>query len=150
MAINDRLNAAFENKGKESKKVTIPTPPVTPVSQVVNTNQTPVVSKKPKAVSQTIGDDVPTPIRQVAREDVPLSNYGSPVQNNFQLFDEELDDWLKSFSRKNQRRGGAAITKSQFIHICMDVIKYDMEIEPIGYESHQQLREDLQSRLKGR
>lgn len=155
MAVTDRFSQAFSNKDNEVKKE--PAKPLTPSPTVVQSKPAPTSvrpdapppQRKAKVVSYD--EDIPTSVKQIAREDVPISTYGiAPTQTNFGLYDEDMDDWLTSFSKKNQRRGGCAITKSQLIHIILDVAFYDMDITPLGYESHEALREDIQQRLKGR
>lgn len=92
----------------------------------------------------------PTAVNQIARDDVPYEFYGiKPVTTNFNCYNKDLFKWLQSFSSDNQFNGGVAITKSQLFEIVLDVIKYDLDINPIGYESQQALREDIQNRIKG-
>lgn len=114
-------------------------------------NEPPAPKKKtsPRSSKDRTLSDLPTGIAQVARDDVPADHYGiKPVQVHFNTANKILKNWLKDFSSDNQFNGGIAITKSQFIEIMLDVMMYDLDINPIGYESHAELREDIQQKLK--
>lgn len=126
---------------KETPVTPRPEPPAPqPVQQVVV--PAPQVQQKPKAK--------PTGVMQIARNDVPLESYGvKAVATNFNCYNKELFDWLRTFSSNNQFSGGVAITKSQIIEIALDVLFYDLGINPIGYESQQALREDIQNKIRG-
>lgn len=92
----------------------------------------------------------PTGVAQIARDDVPVNSYGvKPVATNFNCYNKELFEWLKTFSSNNQFSGGVPITKSQLIEVMLDVMYYDLGINPIGYESQQALREDIQNKVRG-
>ena len=126
---------------KETPVTPRPEPPAPqPVQQVV---APPVpVQQKSKAM--------PTGVMQIARNDIPLDSYGvKAVATNFNCYNKELFDWLRTFSSNNQFSGGCAITKSQIIEIALDVLFYDLGINPIGYESQQALREDIQNKIRG-
>lgn len=127
---------------KETPVTPRPEPPAPqPVQQVV-APPAPRVQPKPKAT--------PTGVMQIARNDVPLESYGvKAVATNFNCYNKELFDWLRTFSSNNQFSGGVAITKSQIIEIALDVLFYDLGINPIGYESQQALREDIQNKIRG-
>lgn len=127
--------------------------PVEPV-MTAEKPKTPV-AKSVKEVRHTMvavqkDSSLPTGVLQIARDDVSVTSYGvKPVATNFNCYNKELFEWLRTFSSNNQFNGGCAITKSQLIEIVLDVIYYDLGINPIGYESQQALREDIQMRIKG-
>ena len=104
----------------------------------------------PAASTATIKKDIPTKLKQIARDDVPFEHYGlKPVKSNFDCYNKEIFKWLKNFSTENQFNGGVAIHKSQVTEMALEVLFYDLGINPIGYESQQALREDIQKKLKG-
>lgn len=116
----------------------------------IQTTQTPLASVKAAKPTRNELSELPTGVAQIARDDVPVTSYGvKPVATNFNCYNKELFEWLKSFSSNNQFNGGVPITKSQFIEVVLDVIYYDLGINPIGYESQQALREDIQNKIKG-
>ncbi len=91
---------------------------------------------------------LPTGALQIARSDIPESTYGvKPVATNFNCYNKELFQWLRDFSSSNQFNGGVPITKSQLIEIILDVMYYDLGIEPIGYGSQEELREEIQRKI---
>jgi hypothetical protein len=110
----------------------------------------PSVEETPRqATAKKKEASLPTGVLQIARDDIPVTSYGvKPVATNFNCYNRELFEWLRTFSSNNQFNGGCAITKSQLIEIALDVIYYDLGIKPIGYESQQALREDIQRRIK--
>lgn len=111
------------------------------------TSTTPSISSTPKDRAEVSAN---TSISQIARPELPVTTYGvKPVATSFNCYNKELFEWLRNFSSNNQFSGGVAITKSQLIEIALDVIMYDLAIKPIGYESQQALREDIQNKLKG-
>lgn len=137
-----------------------PAKPAAPLAQPKATNtvkETPRAERPPAPPAQRPARkeplhqhaDIPTAVKQIAREDVDITNYGiKPVATNFNVYNKELWKWLTGFSSDNRFNGGVPITKSQLMEICLDVIMYDLDIEPIGYESQQELREAIQRKLK--
>jgi hypothetical protein len=90
-----------------------------------------------------------TGANKVARLDVPIETYGvNPVTSAINIYNMELHEFLGSFSARNQFRGGAAINKSTLIEVILDVAMYDMGLQPQGFQSAQELREFLQSKIK--
>jgi hypothetical protein len=113
--------------------------PATPPAQ-------PPVMTKPTRTQVAL----PTGVSQIARDDVPVTDYGiKPVATNFNCYNKEVFKWLREFSSNNQFSGGVPVTKSQVIEIALDVLMYDLGINPIGYESQQALREDIQNKIRG-
>ncbi len=108
-------------------------------------------SEPKKEIAQPIAQNtkkLPTGALQIARSDIPETTYGvKSVVTNFSCYNKELLRFLKEFSSNNQFSGGIPITKSQFVEIALDVIYYDLGIRPIGYESHEELREDIQRKI---
>lgn len=123
-----------------------PRPPAPPAQPKVEIP----VRKEPEGKQVLKEKNYPTAVLQIAREDVPVTNYGiKPVPTNFNCYNKEIFTWLKNFSSNNQFSGGVPITKSQVMEIALDVLFYDLGINPIGYESQQALREDIQHKLNG-
>lgn len=152
----ERMKQAHSNKGATTPAV--PPERLTPSPVVVDTKPEPESlrpeappAQPPKVVTQVKQQaDIPTGVRQIARDDVPITSYGKkPVPTNFNVYNKELWKWLTGFSSDNRFNGGVSITKSQLMEICLDVMMYDLGINPIGYESQQQLREDIQNKIKG-
>ncbi|MBU5262001.1 hypothetical protein [Bacillus atrophaeus] len=109
-----------------------------------------VKPSKPAESTAPIKKDVPTKLKQIARDDVPDEHYGlKPVKSNFDCYNKEIFKWLKNFSTENQFNGGVAIHKSQVTEMALEVLFYELGINPIGYESQQALRDDIQQKLKG-
>jgi len=114
--------------------------------------QEPVRRPIPQAVSPKLDNSsYPTGVVQIARPDVDPSVYGrKAVATNFNCYNKEVFEWMRSFSSNNQFNGGVPITKSQLIEVILDVVMYDLDIKPIGYASQQELREDIQYRIQQR
>ena len=130
----------------ESKKITPGTQASNGIKEIPKTPRP--ATPPSQHVKQSI--KVPTGVSQIAREDAPLSDYGvKPVATNFNCYNKEVFKWLRDFSSNNQFNGGVPITKSQVIEIALDVLLYDLGINPIGYESQQTLREDIQNKIRG-
>jgi hypothetical protein len=92
---------------------------------------------------------LPSSVKKVARPDLDPSTYGvSPWKSNFDVYNKELVEFIRNFSANNQLNGGCAITKSQLIEVILDVIYYDLKLDPIGFESVQELRKYLQDRIR--
>ncbi|MCD7911071.1 hypothetical protein KC480_05965 [Bacillus velezensis] len=105
---------------------------------------------KPIVSSTQTNKGISTKLKQIARDDVPFEHYGlKPVKSNFDCYNKEIFKWLQSFSSENQFNGGVAIHKSQITEMALEVLFYELGINPIGYESQQALREDIQMKLKG-
>jgi hypothetical protein len=137
----ERMKQAYN---KESQKA----PTTQPIQQVIKSAPATPVKEQPKP-EVTVPADTPTPVKQIARPDVDISTYGlKPVATNFNCYNRELWKWLTSFSSDNRFNGGSSITKSQLMEISLDVIMYDLGINPIGYESQQELREAIQNRIR--
>lgn len=149
MSAEDMMQGAYKQKTNENE-VKVKSKIASTPGQQPTIEQTPVVPKvKPTTPITKEHKELPTGIAQVARDDVPVSHYGiKPVQVHFSTANRELRKWLTSFSSDNQFNGGVAITKSQFIEVMLDVMMYDLDINPIGYESHSELREDIQQKIK--
>ncbi|KAF2421582.1 hypothetical protein [Bacillus subtilis] len=108
------------------------------------------VVTRPAATTKSVKKDIPTKLKQIARDDVPIDHYGlKPVKSNFDCYNKEIFKWLKNFSTENQFNGGVAIHKSQVTEMALEVLFYELGINPIGYESQQALRDDIQQKLKG-
>lgn len=152
----DRFANAFDTDKKQPQaQRNTPAPVVkqtTPVAPEPERQEEPLPPARPVVARKTKQQsDIPTAVQQIIREDVPLEYYGvKPVQTNFGCYNKELWKWLKEFSSENRFNGGVPITKSQLMEICLDVVMYDLDINPIGYESQQQLREDIQNRIRQR
>lgn len=154
----DFMRQAHANRENTATKEAPPT--LTPSPVVTNSKPEPTTprpeapppQRKAKVLVTPAGfDDMPTSVKQIARHDVPVEHYGvSSYQSNFGVFDKEMLKWLTEFSKENKMNGGCSITKSQLIHIIMDVAFYDLDISPIGFESHQELREHIQNQILGR
>jgi hypothetical protein len=120
-----------------TQKVTTPAPQVTTGTEAA-----------PKGIIPPAQEKIPTGVTQIARNDVPLTIYGiKPVATNFNCYNKDIFKWLRDFSSNNQFNGGVPVTKSQVIEIALDVLMYDLGINPIGYESQEALREDIQRRI---
>jgi hypothetical protein len=144
----DFMKQAHANKDNTPQTVTSPLVEKKAPALVIPKSQ-PVVKRKQPVAKENI-TDIPTAVRQIARDDVPITMYGiNPVQTPFQTYNRELFEWLRNFSSANQFNGGVAISKSQAIEIMLDVMMYDLGINPIGYESQQALRKDIQNKIKG-
>lgn len=134
---------------------------LTPAPMVSNIKPAPTTSRpevhpqavphaRPMAPERKKPVNVPTGVLQIARDDVLVEDYGvKPVATNFNCYNKEVFKWLRDFSSSNQFSGGVPITKSQVIEIALDVLMYDLDINPIGYESQQALREDIQNKIRG-
>lgn len=158
LSAKELMRQAHANR--ETAAAQEPAPMATPAPVVTNATPAPAATRpaatppprKAKVMATPAGfDDMPTSVKQIARHDVPVEHYGvSSYQSNFGVFDKEMLKWLTEFSKENKMNGGCSITKSQLIHIIMDVAFYDLDISPIGFESHQELREHIQNQIMGR
>lgn len=148
----DRMRQAYDQKTEpaaQSQPLT-PAPMATKVKEKPKSERPPAPPPQKPARKQQVQHhaDTPTAVQMIAREDLPLDTYGiKPVATNFGCYNRDLWKWLKDFSSDNQFNGGVPITKSQLMEICLDVVMYDLAIEPIGYNSHQELREAIQNRI---
>jgi hypothetical protein len=91
-----------------------------------------------------------TKIRKVKRADLPASYYReNPDTSTYQIYNDELNEFIKTFSRKNSaKRGGAKLHPSTLIEVVLDVAYYDMGLRPDGFRSAEEVREFLRSKLK--
>ncbi|WP_067923796.1 hypothetical protein [Alicyclobacillus shizuokensis] len=110
----------------------------------------PSPSAPPDSKTDTEYPEVPRKARHVYRPglDPKLYSPNKPVMKQVGIYNREIYKWTSDFSEENQFNGGCAITQSTLIEIILDVVKYDMGLEPIGFPSTQALREYLQSKLK--
>ncbi|PVC74973.1 hypothetical protein C2I27_03545 [Priestia megaterium] len=120
-------------------------PPVTPQRPA-----TPARQQRPvRSAAVNVNTELPKGIVDVMRDDVPASDYGvKRVQTHFDCANRVVRKWITDFSSDNQFNGGVAITKSQAIEVMLDVMYYDLGINPIGYESAQELREDIINKIR--
>lgn len=142
----ERMRRAYDNEQPTVVK-TAPTKAIPETKQ-----ETAPVIRQPKPAPKKSSlpvTDIPTAVRQIARPDVDLTIYGAKsVATNFNCYNRDLWTWLTTFSSANQFNGGNPITKSQLIEISLDVVMYDLDINPVGYESQQELREAIQKRIR--
>ncbi|MGV7000282.1 hypothetical protein ACWA2C_16475 [Priestia megaterium] len=131
------------------------TPVVTqPVAEPAVTPQRPVTpaprqQRPARSAAVNVNTELPKGIVDVMRDDVPASDYGvKRVQTHFDCANRVVRKWITDFSSDNQFNGGVAITKSQAIEVMLDVMYYDLGINPIGYESAQELREDIINKIR--
>jgi hypothetical protein len=83
------------------------------------------------------------------RDDLDPSVYGvQRIMSGFQLHNIEVIDWLSSFSKHNQLNGGCTITKSTLLEVILDVVYYEMNVQPHGFQSPHDLRDYLMTRIK--
>lgn len=109
------------------------------------TSESDVIEK----TAQSGSKDLPATVRKLIRSDVSEDVYGvKPVGNYFNCYNQELYEWLGSFSSKNKFNGGVSIGKSTLIEIILDVAMYDMKLEPMGFQSPRELRAYLQNKIK--
>lgn len=120
-------------------------PPVTPQRPVAPARQ----QRPTRSAAVNVNTELPKGIVDVMRDDVPASDYGvKRVQTHFDCANRVVRKWITDFSSDNQFNGGVAITKSQAIEVMLDVMYYDLGINPIGYESAQELREDIINKIR--
>ena len=92
----------------------------------------------------SLSDTIPSKARFVAREDVSPDVYGvNPWKSNFDIYDKNVARFIRNFSQENRMNGGKAITKSQLIETILNVMIYDVQLKPIGFQSTKHLREYL-------
>ncbi|ACK98765.1 MULTISPECIES: hypothetical protein [Bacillus] len=105
---------------------------------------------RPKKHIVIDGRKIPKKVALFAREEgIVNGSYGSKrLQTSFDCANKEVHQWAKSFTTENQFNGGCSITKSDLIEICLDTFFYDLGLEPIGYESYEELREDIWRKMK--
>lgn len=110
----------------------------------------PMIQGKPVIPAQiNPSTDISTPIQQIARPDIALERYGvNPWKSNFNIYNKDIVNFVRNFSAENQLNGGSAITKSQMIEVLLDVVFYDMQLKPEGFQSVQELRKHLQEKLR--
>ncbi|UYX56060.1 hypothetical protein M3Y14_34325 (plasmid) [Bacillus thuringiensis] len=105
---------------------------------------------RPKKHIVVEGRKIPKKVALFAREEgIVNGSYGSKrLQTSFDCANKEVHQWAKSFTTENQFNGGCSITKSDLIEICLDTFFYDLGIEPVGYESYAEFREDIWRKMK--
>lgn len=126
----------------ESKTVQAPVEDIAPIEQS---------QPKPRPTAPKYNYSAPAshPARFVMRDDVEPSIYAIKTpQSSYGIYNTDVDDFIKDFSKKNQRAGGCAITQSQLIEIVMDVMHYDIGLKPDGFGSHDELRQFIRSNLR--
>ena len=90
-----------------------------------------------------------TPVAQIAREDLAIEKYGvNSWKSNFNIYNKDIVDFVRNFSSSNQLSGGKAITKSQMLEVMLDVMYYDLDIRPIGFDSPNDFREYLKEKMR--
>jgi len=93
--------------------------------------------------------DVKAEVKKVMRQDVSPDKYGvEPVQRNIRYYNEDVVEWLGKFSTKNQFRGGIAFNQSAVIENILQVMIYDLDLQPIGFKSGEELRQHILQKLK--
>jgi len=99
---------------------------------------------------ETIMDEsIPVNVRRVMRPDVSVDRYGiNPFTSTLNLYNRDLIGWVSNFSRENKMNGGRPLNKSTMIEAILDFAMYDMELEPMGFQDANELREYLRSKLK--
>lgn len=105
---------------------------------------------RPKKHVVVEGRKIPKKVALFAREEgIVNGSYGSKrLQTSFDCANKEVHQWAKSFTTENQFNGGCSITKSDLIEICLDTFFYDLGIEPVGYETYAEFREDIWRKMK--
>lgn len=105
---------------------------------------------RPKKHVVVEGRKIPKKVALFAREEgIVNGSYGSKrLQTSFDCANKEVHQWAKNFTTENQFNGGCSITKSDLIEICLDTFFYDLGLEPIGYESYAEMREDIWRKMK--
>jgi hypothetical protein len=121
-----------------------------PIREIV---QQPIQVEKPVQVKNVDSvkhtSDLPTAVKKIARPDIPIDTYGiNSWKSNFDIYNKEVVKFIRNFSANNQLNGGNAITKSQLIEVVLDVMIYDLGLQPLGFESPKALREYIQEQLK--
>jgi hypothetical protein len=105
------------------------------------------VARKP--VVKQNQDSLSSMVQKVARTDVPANVYGvKPVASQLNIYNKDLHRYLGSWSAENQFNGGTALNKSTLIEAILDFVYYDMQLEPEGFQSAEELREHLRSKIK--
>lgn len=136
MGVKDLLREAHVSGTAAAPQKKVETPTIKETAAAVET-----VKEEPKKI--------PTQIAQVKRPDVDIEEYGiKPDITNFQLYNYELSEFLTSFSKRNKKNGGNAITKSQLMETILGFAFYDLKLKPKGYQSTQELLRDLQEKMK--
>lgn len=143
-----------ESKIVEPKEVKEVKPAVKVEPAVVESTVNHAKESKPLPESNKLPEENnrvwPNSAIKMMRPGIPKEMYGlKPVGIGFNCYSEEIEEWLSKFSKRNQRNGGCALTKSQIVEICLDVIMYDLELTGKGYKSQAELREGIQKLIKG-
>lgn len=108
----------------------------------------------PVSTRETVIQYVPEPstskARFVKRPDISQEEYREqPNTSTYQIYNDTVDDFLKSFSRNNSKhRGGAKITPSMLIEALVDTAFYDLGLTPDGFSNVEEIREFIRSKMK--
>ena len=141
---------------QSNKKTVQPPKVITPAHEEVAAAREPAPAvpvirerevRKEKQAARDV--DYSAEVKKVLRHDVDPDKYGvAPVQRNVRYYNEDVVDWLGKFSRKNVQRGGIALTQSSVIENILQVMIYDLDLQPIGFESGEELRQYILQKLK--
>lgn len=122
--------------------------PSEPVRIANNRNRS--ASRKPKNQEITTYAKLPRNhgARFVKRDDVPAENYWETAKvSTYGIFDSELYSWLSNFSKENQEKGGAPLPAGFIIEIVLGMLKYDLDIQPEGFDSKGSFIAELKRKL---
>lgn len=64
------------------------------------------------------------------------------------IYNKHVNRWLKNFSDENKDEGGEPIIKNALFEAILDVVIYDMGLEPSGFKNVEEIRNYLRSKLK--
>jgi hypothetical protein len=141
----DLMRLAHQQKKLQDVKINTSTTAAEPKTDS-KPIETTVVAKTKASVS---ADYLSPAAKKIARKDVSPDVYGvSSWKSNFDLHNKELVEFIRNFSSNNKLNGGCSITKSQLIEVILDVMYYDLGLEPIGFQSIEELRSYIQERIK--
>ena len=142
----DLMRLAHQQKKLQDVKINASTIAAEPKSESKQIETTVVAKSKENNIST---NSLSSSAKKIARTDISSEVYGvSAWKSNFDLHNKELVEFVRNFSANNQLNGGCAITKSQLIEVILDVMYYDVGLEPIGFQSVQELRSYIQEKIK--
>lgn len=88
------------------------------------------------------------PARFVSRKDVDVSVYSDkPHTSSYNLYDDNLYDWITNFSKINQKNGGCSLPASYILEKIIGLLYYDLNILPRGFTSREQFLKEIKNKM---
>lgn len=104
---------------------------------------------QPEMIRHSDASEHKSDYEKIIRDDVPIHRYSiAPLRKNMKLHNTELMRFISDFSRENQLAGGTPIKMSMVIELALELLYYDLNVRPLGFQDLNQLRNYIQQQIQ--